>query len=253
MPGAPLNSRLVTLLLASIAICFPAEAGLIRNLLVPIAADSAPGAFGSSWSTELRIYNSSAFPRLLLDACFSRFCFPSGTELPPHSESIVEMNPLGGNGGPEVFRADEDWMGDLTFQLRVFDHSRTTLNWGTTLPVVDWSSESAEEFWFVRVPVAPPFRHTLRIYSMPIILQARPVTVRFYDADSSALVATRRVDVGDTYVDVAQLGSAGIPELQGIANVRVQVVSETGEPVWAMVSVTNDETQVVTIIPGGRP
>ncbi|MBW3672318.1 MAG: hypothetical protein KY432_11680 [Acidobacteria bacterium] len=215
------------------------------RILAPVHAQQVPGAFGSIWSTELRVFNSGDSTATLYPPCITGGPCPIN-EVPAGGDVEVVWLLGPDKGGPKFFDVDSSELAQLTFQLRVFDESRTMLNWGTIVPVVEWEKARGERFWFVRVPASPPFRHTLRIYSAT---SPHPPTarVRYYNADTSELVAERTLLVGMWY---KELHSSSILELEDVSSVRIEVVSETGDDIWAMVSVTNDDTQVVTILPG---
>jgi hypothetical protein len=218
--------------------------------LVPVYPQRLPGAFGSIWSSQWRVLNSSDAEVTLFPLICDPGCGPLAT-----IRAGEEFVGLTGGGFPNgfwfgAFPSDAD---GLTFQLRVFDESRSDLNWGTHVPVVDWEAEKGRLFWFVAVPATERFRHTVRVYSASHT--SVPAVVRFYLPDGPAggnrLLTERSVVVHSDAP--AQFDSLGIPELSGIDEVRIQVEvapSAGDRHVWAMVSVTNVETQVVTIIPG---
>jgi hypothetical protein len=231
-----LRSLTVLLLLtsaAAIAQEIPEESVLH---LVPIVAEKAPGGFGSIWSTELLAFNASQTRTVISGPCQTSLC-------------VNEVVPAGSTANVTLFRRDgrESFIYTypkvLTLQARVFDESRQALNWGTHLPVVEWDAEKGNEFWFVRVPTAEPFRHSVRAFrhfeAGPV-----PIRVRYYDVETNELLAERS---DDAYGSSAW-HSFNVAEIAGRETVRIEVTSDS--PIWAMVSVTNEETQFVTILPG---
>ncbi|MGA7617471.1 MAG: hypothetical protein WBX15_20085 [Thermoanaerobaculia bacterium] len=166
---------------------------------------------------------------------------PAGTEIEP-----IDLAAYADGARAAWFSVESADRASLAFQVRVFDESRTALNWGTFVPAVDWNSAKRLRFSFVRVPTATPFRHTVRVYSFSP--RAGHGHVRYYDADSGATLAIREFTI-TTDRGEAQIDSLGIPELADATEVRIEVESDA-DPIWSLVSITNDETQVVTILPG---
>ena len=117
------------------------------------------------------------------------------------------------------------------------------------------------------IPLQPRFRQTLRIYALPQgTTCCTDVTVRFFALGGQLLhsttVALRRSDkaVGD--IDHGWPGSPDFPmqpenatldflgniaELAGRESVRVEVDGGS-RAIWGMVTVTNNDTQQVTVI-----
>jgi len=215
-------------------------------LLVPIYAQQVPGAFGSVWSTELRVLNSGDTPAVLSLPCATGLCFSYEVAARQDTEP-VHKEFYHGKALPLFYQVETARLRDLTFQLRVFDESRMALNWGTYIPVVDWGKDSAGRFWFVRVPASAPFRHSVRLYTFSPV----PVTirVRYYNPESHTLIAERALTLQGQ--EHAQLDSLNVSELRGLREVRIEAVADQGS-IWAMVSITNEDTQVVTILPGKR-
>jgi hypothetical protein len=237
-----LNRHLLVLMLAALLTVIPSQAASAAStwILVPVYGQQIPGAFGSLWSTEFRVFNAAAAPAHLATPCSGVDC--RVYELPPNAESTpFDSRPI---AGPHFLLVGRQALSDLTFQLRVYDESRSSLNWGTAVPVVEWESASGTEFRFIRVPASPPFRHTLRLYSFSP--SGAPVRIRYYDRATGSVVAQREILVNN----FAQAHSVDLPELLGVEDVRIEVVATSTSRVWAMVSITNDETQFVTILAG---
>ena len=203
--------------------------------LIPIVAEKVPGGFGSIWSTEVVAFNASGTEKLIRDRCIG-LCLVQ--HVPPGEAVNVRL--FERDGGAYFIHTDRR---SVTLQARVFDESRQELNWGTHLPVVEWDAVKGNEFWFVRVPAVAPFRHTVRAFG-GLDSGENTFRVRYYDANTSELLAERT----ETGFHDPAWHSSDIPEIAGRESVRIQVSSQS--PIWAMVSVTNEETQFVTILPG---
>lgn len=108
------------------------------------------------------------------------------------------------------------------------------------------------------MPTDSRFRQILRIYGFD---PARPglVEVRFF-AEDATLIATKQVALTNvhqdprfpTYGEIAWL-TGELPEIAAEDRVRIEIVPLTpGLRLWAFVSVTNNETQHVTVVTPGR-
>jgi hypothetical protein len=121
----------------------------------------------------------------------------------------------------------------------------------------------------LNVPLAAKFRNMLRVYALPEIAHPE-VEVRYYRmTDRLSLVAdpnplrTERVRLRTypaiqgflVHPSVAEIpGFESAPELSGQKALWIQVVPITpGLRIWAFVSITNNDTQQVTLVtPSGR-
>jgi hypothetical protein len=229
-----LRSLSVVLLLASAGAVAQEAPEEPVAFLVPIVAEKVSGGFGSIWSTELLAFNASAAEKFITD--YLSGSIRVNQRVPPGS--TVDVTLFRRDGG-EYFISS--YPKSVTLQARVFDESREELNWGTHLPVIEWDVEKGNEFWFVRVPAADPFRHSVRAFRAtgPALIR-----VRYYDAETNEFLAERS---DETYGSSAW-HSFNVAEIAGREAVRIEVTSDSH--IWAMVSVTNEETQFVTIIPG---
>jgi hypothetical protein len=110
------------------------------------------------------------------------------------------------------------------------------------------------------IPVDPAYRQTLRVYSFDLAL-GRSVRVRVYQARDFAAALTPEPDtllgemtlplryesdVKPLYAELAELPSIGTAADRSRVWAAVEPVGSFG--VWAMVSVTNNVTQQVTMI-----
>lgn len=136
------------------------------------------------------------------------------------------------------------------------------------MPVVRESEFHKDAVFLLNVPVTPEFRQTLRIYSMDPA--ATTVAVRVFGISGSHPEAFHAAPVdpilGQTSVPLVPGIRDGVPafavvnDLSSIANLngasRVGIEVDhaaAGPPIWAFVSVTNNETQHVTVITPERP
>jgi IPT/TIG domain len=227
-------------------------------VVIPLAVGTiAPGAFGSRWKTELWVSNSAdrdvaffiGYPQCI-DLCPRTF--PS---LAAHAAQLIT---LGIDGDPTnagyLFYVQKGGAQNVHFSLRVRDVSRTGENAGTELPVFRIPGFTTNTATLLNVPVEQASRTTLRIYGN----SALPVTLRVFSLPGDTLVASFDVPVapadlrpyGETHGFPARSEYAQIGDLHekiGDGNYRIEVTSD-GSWVWALATVTNNTTQLVTAI-----
>lgn len=224
----------------------------IERILLPIVTGgtTVPGALGSVWKAEVTIHNASSdVVSASVPICIGLFpCSPPVSVAPG---STVNPTIFAADFGPGAFvfvprRSTEKV--DVT--LRIQDVSRQSQTWGTSLPVVR-STAFKPLVRLAGVPTDPRFRLTLRIYGYRG--DRGPVRVRMFDPAAIAPIAdvplTLRAGNADRpsylQLDPISLSAVAAPPV-----VRIEVSSDVDSPrpIWAFVSVTNNETQHVTVI-----
>jgi hypothetical protein len=246
-------------------------------VLVPVFF-AGPGAFGSQWGTELTVMNGSD-DRLtsvpFIFACGSHICFAG---LTPHSAMTVSAHPMDGihrlTGYFINFRADE--LASAAFALRVFNRSNAALDEGERIPVVPATLFRESEIQLLNIPAEDPrFRVTLRVYALPGQIAA--VSLRMFEDTAgiagdlrppSTLLSERLITLqapptpldhdtipgepptplpSSALVDLSLPAADPLPD--NGTHYYLSLKSETpGVPIWAMITVTNNETQRITVI-----
>ncbi len=248
----PTLKRLLVVI-ATVLATIPASAQSTR-VLVPIVATSASGAFDSLWTSEAEAFNNSAVPVLILypHRCDTEcgagvvFGLAEGGDLHVTSGSTV----------PAAFiYVPNESIDAVEFGLRVRDVSRQIDSWGTEVPVVRENRAFQRSFDLLNVPLPVRFRQTLRIYDFED-RAGSGVHVQFFDMVTGrplkdfqlAMLAPQSNDVfTPEYAQLDQFGQA--PELAGIDRIRVRISpTNATQRLWAMVSVTNNVTQELTMI-----
>ena len=239
-------------------------------VLIPVFF-AGPGAFGSFWNTQLTILNNSVKPLTSIPYVYE--CpIPEGclSAIPAHASVAFTA---GAPNCPACFpfstgffysiRSDE--LPQAIFSLRIFDQSQSTADYGTEVPVVTAEAFRETELQFLDVPVDPAFRITLRIYSLPN--QVPSVRIRSFQEPPPIFGAPQRssVLIADSVVSLVPLPDVPSATLHGPSIVvnnpiaaqpnndgsryRVTVQSVTpGVPIWALFTVTNNQTQRVAVI-----
>jgi IPT/TIG domain len=244
------------------------------RVLLPSYNCGLRGAQGSEWCAQLSLFNASpdpvvAYPvypdrdglrisavsvpsRHFSNLGLLRVIGKSFDEVAPRSARVMYIDPA---------RAD-----DLRLNLRIYDDSRRQTTWGTEVPVVRERDLRTTAIEIFPVPLDPLFRQALRIYD-PFRLGDGEVEVRFYIAGDGKLVATRRATlavfertmpydgaVDQSFPGLAELNNLmlDVPELAAVSSteeLRIEVVPLTPRlRFWAMVSLTNNDTQHVTLL-----
>ncbi len=197
-------------------------------------------------------------------------CFPSFTV--PTNLTFFPRIEAGKTTQGAVLLVERQFASRVAVDLRVQDVSRQAQTWGTEIPAVREGRFLTAAFDLLDVPLAAGFRQTLRIYDVDALPGATAV-VRSYKIDSTAVYPNRQTNpqpAPDTllaekvivlqteqrpespafdfgYAEIASV--AAIPELQGADRIRIEIIpAAENRRLWALVSVTNNETQHVTVI-----
>jgi hypothetical protein len=228
-------------------------------VLLPILTPPVHGAFGSEFHTDLRIANDSENVVFLLgldSARCSPICLPTlfPLTLDPNEEVGPEDITLSGSPGRFVFIA-ADQVSSLSMNLRVHDVTRAGLNYGTEIPIVRERDFKTNRITFVGVPTDARFRNTLRIYGESPI----DVLVTVGDLAPVRLTLTGGFSFPggpdlSQFFKPAYAAFTSFPT--GVAPVRVTVEAEVDfipllpieAPLWAFITVTNNDTQVISTI-----
>lgn len=208
-------------------------------ILFPIFMPPVQGAFNSDFRTEARIWNKGPLFFYLFGEetnCLQLFVpqspfrarsvGPSEPErsLPPDCSLSVGRVLWTSKGGP------------LATNLRVGDVSRSATSHGTEIPVVRMNDFTEGKIALLGVPRDPRFRITLRIYSLARPADPVPVTI---EGLINPVFLVPGADVFQpSYVEVRDLPRT---------LTRV-VIMPSGLPLWAFITVTNNDTQQITTI-----
>jgi hypothetical protein len=265
----------VVVFVGSLSVSAQQRGANYERVLVPIVIrNEVPGAYGSRWATRLAITNTAAQPVDVLGYEWApRGCIILCADQPLTQPGVTFYPALlsGQFTQGAILLIDRRAANDIAVNLRVQDVSRASQTWGTEIPVIREAGLFRSRFTILDVPVEQRFRQSLRFYDPDARSDARAI-VRFYrvtptidttyDATnpprSDTLLGQRTIalqieqraggpmfDLG--YAEISNL--AGLPELQGVDRVRIEIEPATSNlRLWAFVSVTNNETQHVTVL-----
>src|ERR1051325_1544120 len=194
-------------------------------VLIPVFF-SGPGAMGSQWRTELSVANENDFG------------VPGASVTIGQNESEGKLMSIPRQGAENIF-----------FDARVRDTSREAEDLGAELPVVREKNFYSGAFDLLNVPADPRFRVSLRAYRIDdgttVHVKIRPML----EPNAAPLVD---VDIPLHTVGNMRMVSvpnlAGYPQLAGRGPLVITIAGGPAPATWAFVSITNNDTQRVTMI-----
>ena len=260
--------RFLVLMMGLLPAFSPVLAQEREMALIPIAMTgmAMPGGQGSQWETDFIAYNSGdedIFIRYLDASCLHISPCSAGLTIEPNQVTRNfgwAQGPDAGFNSPHgvlIYYSPED-AGNLHFHLRIRDISRQTESAGTELPVVREAEFRSEPIHLLDVPTHPLFRTHLRLYGLDSV--GGSFLVSFFDQETDMLLAQETVAMQVSPVHL--LVPPAFPDYVEIAGLhhrhpvlleseRVRVAIEPLMPTsrfWAFISVTNNETQQVTLV-----
>ncbi|HYC61461.1 MAG TPA: hypothetical protein VEK79_18040 [Thermoanaerobaculia bacterium] len=219
------------------------------RVLLPLVGPDVHGANGALWRTETTLLLDTAIfvEPLHCELVITCLQFPVGA---PFAYTGVA-----GALGQFLHMRSAD-KAKLHVNTRVYDVSRSTETAGAEIPIVREEDFTSGPISLLGIPVAPHYRHTLRVYDFDG-RNGAPVSIRIYSGSETTprLSLTRTlsapgVTVGDhrpLHPGTIQFEIGQLLPLAGIETLRVDVEPlESGLRLWSFVSVTNNETHHVT-------
>lgn len=229
------------------------DPALFERVLVPVIF-SGPGAFGSQWTTQAVVENAGPDEVPLFRTqleLWTTCAIPEGCPmetLPAGQVAIVRGQwPT----GRYVYAARGN---AFRYSVLVKDLSRQAEALGTEIPVVredDWIDGTVH---LLNVPSDSRFRTALRVYLEGDVDTTTAVPLRIYRMGSNTLLV-------ETHLAIDSAHNGQIPATNWIADLTAQLGITPGEPlrieigqtlarerIWAFASVTNNDTQHVTVI-----
>ena len=204
---------------------------------------TAPGAFGSQWTTDVALRtNFDAVPGLALPMT------PAFFDSVP---AVGSVTVTGANvpAGMVVYVARQ-FAPRVFFNVVVRDLSKQSEAFGTEIPVVREKDLYDRPFDILQVPTDPRFRVALRIFRTDGGPTAR---LRIFASAAVQPLVDAEVSLtpgpfGYSSLNMPDLLQS-VPQLAGKGPLRIEIDGETGRRVIsALVSVTNNATQHVTVI-----
>lgn len=211
----------------------PPEPDTFERVLFPIVY-SGPGAYGSAWTTEATIKSSDFEPQFWRDVAAHPIAPAGFAPLDPtlqYPQGLI-VHPA---------RSSSPW---LSYTLRVRETKHPS-SYGTDLPVVPEASFTGS-MHFYNVPVVPGTRTTLRAYA----LDSGPSAEVYVSVTRSGKYLAAYLPLSQPTPDSPAF--AIIPDLDAAFPAQAESmdieVSSLQSPIWALITVTTNDTQQVTVI-----
>ncbi len=228
---------------------------VFERLLLPVFTPPIRGAFGSEFRTDFNATLASGSSAWIYG--LARQCLFGCVEGPDTAYELVTGAPdvdrteIKPNGTPGQFLyVPRDEEGRVAMNLRAYDSSRSSENFGTEIPIVreqDFFS-STERLVLVGIPADPRFRKTLRIYGAGEYGAGLVVSI-----ESAAGTTDHSVNVpGSSRTHPGYVEFAAFPAGAGELKVTIYNPGPRGivpaSDIWAFVAVTNNTTQHITTV-----
>lgn len=264
--------RQFPLILFLLVFCGGAESQTFERVLLPLyVPHPLIGAYGSRWVTEFAAWNVGQRPATIFQsACVHDCscvvgpgCVP-GRDTPPGEKFVGPIEPNDSFGIiPAVFLyVPHDTSTDVSMQLRARELSRED-HAGVEIPVVRDDDLFEGMLWLVDVPSRPDFRHHLRVYFVSSPHGSGQVRLRVFRDDTPEMIGEHVLTAlpplfegqvppaEDLNASAPGYASWAVPESMktGASRLRLSIEPLTaGLRFWAMVSITHDSSQHVTLV-----
>jgi hypothetical protein len=225
----------------------------VEEIIIPIAYQPISAAFGTRWMSDISVFNDSDDSVAIDPEICSVFgapyiCNPPPRRVPPHSSMRIEPWSAYADYPAMILRPPADHAGNLHFTVRLRETSRDPDGPGAEIPVVRTKDFQQQRVWLPSIPTGTRFRATLRVFT-----RSDSVTVRVRDNATGELLSER--ETRRYYpTDSDPFGTLTFSDLLESAvvrahdKVRIEVESPAAYlPVWAMVTLTDNESQRVQI------
>jgi hypothetical protein len=231
------------------------------QILIPLIGADAPGQDNSLWRTEVTALIASdtqieVHPGFceLLPGCLTILPLPLRKPFNAYQQLAGFTS---GALGQFIYVAPANEP-RLHLNSRVYDVSRSEQTAGSEIPIARARDFRSTLVSLVGIPVAPQYRHTLRVYDLDGRAGGQ-VTIHVYADDETTPRATvvraltlpsgarSTIQERPTHPAVLQIDLAHIASLTGAETVRVDIEPfDAGLRLWSFVSVTNNDTHHVT-------
>ena len=233
-----------------------------ERLLIPVADLLVSGAGGARWTTEISaLILADERPPFAPHPCEfdSGLCFYGPPPLRREIDAFSYLLRSNNSNGQYFYVRPQD-AAKWRFNARIRDAARVEQTAGAEMPIVRDSAFRGDTIALLNVPVAPQYRHTLRIYD-DAGRDRVSAAIRIYAADETEprvsvvrqLVRSRgqttTTALLPTHPAYAQAELAQLGSLAGLESLRVEVEPlDPGVRLWAFISIVNNETHHVTVV-----
>lgn len=230
----------------------------LERILLPVAA-SGPGPNAARFETEILITNTG--DELVPVSGDATFWNSGQSPPPPHpvlphtTDTFTDfLYNAAAHTGAFIY-VPARMARDVITKVRVHDTSRDAASFGVEIPVVS-DLDFAAMVRLAGIPTDARFRSTLRVYAYDAG-NFGPVTLSVRDAVDGTLLATVPVALKAPALEDIQLFPAAaqisldpiIAPLRSHPRLRIDITdSDAVRPIWGFVSVTNNQTQEITLV-----
>jgi len=222
---------------------------VLEQILIPVAYQPIQANYGTRWVSEISVYNDSDdtvpidrelcfFIGLWID------CSKSARHVPPHSSMRVEPSKYSTDPALLLW-PPADHSDRLHFTVRLRETSRDPDGAGTEIPVVRAHDFQQKRVLLPSIPISSRFRSTLRVYTRGSVIVVRVRDNATGDALSETKTTRHIPTDGDPFGTFAYPGLLEAAQVAAHEKVRIEVESEW--PVWALLTLTDNESQRVQI------
>lgn len=248
---------------AGITVVLVGDAADWEAILVPLLPAEVPGANGARWKTQTTMLINSdtrvdIHPVLCDFGVFHCGGEPFWPLRTPFDAGEIGLLGYAATRGGQFYYVRREDASKVWLNSRVWDLTREAETAGSEIPIVRERELVAGENAIVGIPVAPHYRHTLRVYDFAAT-HGGQVAIRLYADEETTpranVVRTLAVssDVRTTTADLPvfpgylELDPATLANVSDAATIRVEIAPVTPElRLWSFVSVTNNTTHHVT-------
>ncbi len=218
-------------------------------VLFPIFTPPIKGAFGAEFHTAARVASEAdPFDIFGVDTNCTLIDPPVLPDRPYRigtGETVLDTRCNTSVG--RLFFVPAAHVDDFAANLRVTDVTRQAQSHGVEVPVVRLRDFTTSKIALLGVPVDPRFRNTLRIYGLPggaqsVIVSISGATTTLTLQQPASIYEPSYAQV-DFIVDAVSPGGTVTVTIDQMRNGIVPPTS-----IWAMVSVTNNDTQQITLV-----
>ena len=230
-----------------------------ETILLPIFAPQTHGAFGSLWDTQVLVGTTGDQSAQLYANNVEPMCgilfdpppiIPESITIAPNS--TMQLFPNCSFWPARLYFVPKEQSSFVTFNERVRDLSRAAESHGTEIPVVRSSRMRSGRITLLGVPIDNKFRNTLRVYGYT----AMTVRVSIGDQEHDVVLQAGPTIAHPSYAQFSDFPIPVEPGSPGTLRVTIDPPSGPvgpspivpGPPIWAFITVTNNETQQITTI-----
>jgi hypothetical protein len=227
--------------------------------LIPISVHQLHGALGSIWESELTILNTDRRAMTVIAPWCQTAAACQPPSYPPQVSVREELEGRSGGGDGSFLYVPRAVREELSMQLRVRDTSRVAEGFGTEVPVVPQEEFGATQH-LIDVPTDDRYRATLRVYGerrSDFVRVAVFTPTGILPIEERLIPLQPAIMAGEfmrhpAYVQLDPL--TPVVRAAGAQQVIVRVESpilfrgNDERAIWALLSITNNDTQQVTTV-----